>query len=427
VSNPLLVAARGKGYANVARRAKIIGARYGVDPRRMERRLEDVLGIVQRYDCSATLPVTAAAAARHPDVIARCARRGIEFAVHGYYHVDHGALLAADQVDQLRRARRLLETIGVPAVGFRAPYLRWNDATLHAVRENGFLYDSSQAMHWPIDPGLETDPYRRSLAFYDSIPASDHPVVPSAEDGLVRIPVSLPDDETVLDRLQMESPEEIARLWLGILHRVHELGELFTMQVHPERIEPCAPGIVAVLEEARSLRPHVWIARLDEIARWWVERAASEISIREGALGRSHLTVRGPKGVTLLARGLAVPAAEPWANGYVRLAGTELDLPEGPRPFIGIHPSCPQGLARFLREQGYLVDITERPDRNTTFLERQRFARADERPLLDEIERGGFPLLRMGRWPAGARSALAITGDVDALTIWDYGFRFLGR
>jgi hypothetical protein len=109
------------------------------------------------------------------------------------------------------------------------------------------------------------------------------------------------------------------------------------------------------------------------------------------------------------------------------LAGTELDLPEGPRPFIGIHPSCPPGLAHFLREQGYLVDITERPDRNTTFLERQRFTRADERPLLDEIERGGFPLLRMGRWPAGARSALAITGDVDALTIWDYGFRLLGR
>ena len=47
--------------------------------------------------------------------------------------------------------------------------------------------------------------------------------------------------------------------------------------------------------------------------------------------------------------------------------------------------------------------------------------------LLAQIEGGDFPLVRLGRWPNGARSALCVTGDIDALTIWDYGLRFLGR
>lgn len=47
--------------------------------------------------------------------------------------------------------------------------------------------------------------------------------------------------------------------------------------------------------------------------------------------------------------------------------------------------------------------------------------------IMKEIEKGHFPLLRLGRWPNAARGALSLTEDVDALTIWDYAFRFLGR
>ncbi len=61
------------------------------------------------------------------------------------------------------------------------------------------------------------------------------------------------------------------------------------------------------------------------------------------------------------------------------------------------------------------------------YLERPDFKPEDERPLLARIEDGDWPMLRLGRWPDGARSALCITGDIDALTLWDYGLRFLGN
>lgn len=424
---PLTIAARGKGPLNLVRRAEVIGARYGVGPQRMDRRLAAVHELLERYGCGATLPVTAAAVERNPRVIARYAALGIEFAVHGYYHVDHTALSESDLLEQLGRARRLLEAKGVPVVGFRAPYLRWNEATIDAVRASGFLYDSSQAIDWPVQPELETAAYRRALAFYGAVPAGERPVLPRSEDGIVRIPYCLPDDEAVLDRLRMTSPEAIGELWLGILHATHRRGELFTLAVHPERIGPCAAAIGAVLQAARAARPKVWIARIQDIAQWWRARAASTAAVTVRGPHRFHLSIHGPKGLTVLARDVEPPAAEPWADRCFRVHATEFEIRAERRPFIGVHPNSPDSLSTFLRDQGYIVEVAESRDTHAYFLRRKQFSAADERPLLDELEAGVFPVVRLGRWPDGAQSALSVTGDVDALTIWDYAFRFLGR
>jgi hypothetical protein len=421
------VATRGKGLLNVARRAAAIVNRYGLSARRMERRLAAFHRILERYGCRPTLPVTAVAVARNPDMFSRFAALGIEFAVHGYYHVDHAELTADAQVEQLGRARRLLEGKGVPPVGFRAPYLRWNDGTLQALRKGGFLYDSSQAMCHPIDPALETEDYRRALAFYRAIPAEERPVVPSLADGLVRIPCCLPDDEALVDRLRVRSPESIARLWLEMFQTTHQREELLTLQVHPERIEACANGVVAVLDAARVARPGVWVAPLKEIARWWRQRTGTAVHARDTGPGRIHVTVRGPEGVTVLARGLTVVAADPWVGGYLRLPGNDVDLRVDRRPFVGIHPSSPAAVGTFLREQGYIVEVSTDAHLYSCFVRTDRFSPEDERLLIRQIEEGGSPLLRLGRWPDGTRSAVSMTGDVDALTIWDYALRAVGR
>jgi len=39
------------------------------------------------------------------------------------------------------------------------------------------------------------------------------------------------------------------------------------------------------------------------------------------------------------------------------------------------------------------------------------------------IEKAPGPLVRVWRWPDGARSALAATGDIDALTLRDFVVR----
>ena len=425
--NPVAVAAKGKGAGNLVRRASVIGSRYGLGPGRMERRLDAVLEIAARDGFRPTLPVTAAAAERHPRTIARYAEHGIEFAVHGLYHVDHSRLTAVEQVEQLGRARRVLQDLGVPATGFRAPYLRWNPGTLHALRENGFLYDTSQAVHVPIRAELETDTYRRVLGFYSSVSAAERPSLPRVDEGLVRLPCSIPDDEAALDRLGL-SPEAIAGIWLDAHRETHDRGELLTLAVHPERIEPCALGIEAVLDQARLARPAVWIASLEEIARWWLERSASTVSVDAVSGDRFHVRATGPPGLTLLARDVDVDAVTgPWADGWVRVRATEFDLRASRRPFIGVSPDSAEALPRFLGEQGYVVETVASGEAHARFLRLPTFTPAHERGVLAELEGDRSPLLRLGRWPHGARSALALTGDVDALTIFDYALRFVGR
>jgi len=47
--------------------------------------------------------------------------------------------------------------------------------------------------------------------------------------------------------------------------------------------------------------------------------------------------------------------------------------------------------------------------------------------LIETIEASPGPLVRYWRWPDGAKSALAVTGDMDALTLLDYAARLLAR
>jgi hypothetical protein len=425
--NAIATAARGKGARNTLRRAREIRARYGIGPERMEARIKTVFDIVAPYGCRATLPITAAVAARHPKVITEYAARGMEFPVHGYWHVDHAALPERVQLAHLARARDAFETAGIPFGGFRAPYLRWNDATLRAVAANHYLYDASQAMYVDLEEGRVTDAYRRVLEFCGALPARDHPVVPWTESDLVRIPYVLPDDESLLDRLAIESPDEITAQWMRMFATLHERGELFTLAVHPERVEPCAEGIAAVLDAARRAPLPVWIAPHEEIARWWHERGRASIEVADRGEGHLRVCVRGPVGITTLARGLEIECAEPWADGYDLVHGTRFDVRVAARPFIGVHPATPRALSDFLREQGFVVETSEDDRAYTCFLRRSHFTRRDQRALLDEIDRASFPLLRFGRWPQGAHSALSITGDIDALTLGDYVYRILGR
>ena len=47
----------------------------------------------------------------------------------------------------------------------------------------------------------------------------------------------------------------------------------------------------------------------------------------------------------------------------------------------------------------------------------------EQAAIVREVESSAAPLVRLARWPKGAQSALAITGDIDALTLGDFLLR----
>jgi hypothetical protein len=425
--NPLQIATVGKGPSGMLKRAAVISGRYGLTSANMDRILAKFTRTLDQFGCGATFPITGVSLARNKKTIEQYKSRNIEFAVHGFFHVDHTQLSLSEHLRHLEMARREFNKSDISCKGFRCPYLRWNEDTLAALKQSGFLYDSSQALAWDGLEVAETETYRHVLGFYGAISARDYPSLPRLENGLARIPYCLPDDEAFVDRLHLTA-EPMIELWLAILARTYADGELFSLGLHPERFELCEKALVETLRHARGLTPGVWIARLDEVASWWLDRAEAKVSVNEGEGNRIFIRVYGPQNVNILARGVnALSPTVGWDNHYQRALTTEFGFVAERRPFIGISSSSSPNINGFLRQLGYIVEQADDNRTHAFYIDQIDFDYRDERPLLARIEKSDFPLVKLGRWPGGARSALCITGDIDALTIWDYGLRLLER
>ena len=429
----IVLAARAKGPQALLKRGLRITQRYGITPRKMDQSLQLLTGILDRFGCGASLPVTAVALERNYESIIRYRDQNIEFAAHGYTHIDYSQIGPDQVLMHLQRARETFAKAGIAAVGFRSPYLSRTDHLYAALEEAGFSYASNQPVMWDVLKGSEMAPaaragYERALDFYAPWHADTRPSLPRFFGNMLEIPVSLPDDEILLDRLGGGANNLQEKAWQHILSETYHLGELFTIQLHPERIELCARALSGILSEARALAPPVWVARLDEIAAWWRDRTAASVKVQEVEHGSWQMSVAGPRGTTVMARRVEVlDLAQPWANDYWQVASTTCTIRAALRPFIGLSPGCPPALGSFLRQQGYVCEVSNEHASHAVYLDRLDFGPEDERPLLSKIEKSSTPLVRLGRWPNGARSALCVTGDIDALTIWDYALRAFGQ
>src|SRR4029077_21164976 len=127
---------------SASRTARVL-SRFGATSASMARRLERYETLTRGHDALPTWPTTACVFERHPQLVRRYADRGVEIALHGLVHGDHAMLDLRQQRESIARAMAIFERGGVRPTGFRGPYLRYNAATLLALRELGLRYHSS--------------------------------------------------------------------------------------------------------------------------------------------------------------------------------------------------------------------------------------------------------------------------------------------
>ena len=429
VIRPITIALKGKGPIALMKRVGSITKRYGVNAGKMDRALNQLSRLLQEFDCRGTFPITAVALARNRAVIQKYQAQGIEFAIHGYRHIDYSQLSQEEQVVHIRKANQIFQEQGIHCEGFRCPYLRWNKETLTTLSKVSLAYDSSNSLVWNIDERHYTDSYHRAIEFYGAQSAGDYPAIPrlDVETNLVRIPYCLPDDESLIERLVWRSSAEMNAIWPAMFREIHQQGELFNLGLHPERTIECAEGLRATMQVIHAIAPEVWRARLDEIAQWWQKRYYTQIDVIKMNDHQLQLSINGPKGTTLLLRSLeAKTATVPWFDNYQRASEIPCVIQTDKRPFIGVSPESAPYLASFLKQQGYIVEISSEATSYSLYLDRPTFPREKERSLIAQIEGQSVPLARLGRWPHGTRSAFCVTGDIDALTVLDYALRFIG-
>jgi peptidoglycan/xylan/chitin deacetylase (PgdA/CDA1 family) len=414
---------KSRGPVNAARRLAVIGRRFGLSSARMERALQDFSKIGRQYGCTPTLAVTAVLLERYPQVFQRL-RESVELAVHGYVHTDYSRLDDAAQAEHMERALRAFGGLGLSPEGFRCPYLRWNEESFHVAGRFGLSYGSNRALAWDVVQPESVSPrawaaYEKGLRLYGAGEAAHGLSLPSRVDGaLVDIPASLPDDEAMVDRLGLGSSAQAAAIWTRMLEQVHQRGELFTLILHHERVAILRDALEAVLSSARSYQPPVWVVPLKEIARWWSDRLSWQLKVHRRDDGSYQVLATEAPGATVVVRGAETePAAVPWFGPWQVVPAPSFVVRSPCAPTLLQEKECSPTLTAFLHEEGFAVSEDGEGLRISGY---SSFGESDKRALVDFIEGSDAPLVRLWRWPHGARCAMSVTGDVDAMTMLDF-------
>ncbi|HLH22470.1 MAG TPA: polysaccharide deacetylase family protein [Chloroflexota bacterium] len=426
---------RSKGGEAFARRVRLITHRFGWSPAPLVRAMALYADVLREQQAAATWTVTANAARRHPAVLAPYRESLVELGIHGWRHTDHQCSDLPTQHAEVQRALAELARLGLQPAGWRSPYLRSGAGTLAEVGALGLRWEASASLEFPcarkqVLSARGADTWERAIAFYGAEPWEARLALPWVTGGVVRFPTALPDDEMLIDRLSLPTAD-LTAIWLGMFDRTYADGELLVMQLHPERARDFAAPLAALLARARAARPAVWIASLSDLADWWRRRATAQLVVAPAADGWA-VAVEGPMGplaecvtprasVALVAAGDAPLAPPPPAPARV------LTIPGGAWPGVGVGgPAAPSVVAR-LRAIGLAAEL--RAPGRTYAATLDDPADTALAALVRRIAQGeglAGPLVRLAHWPEGYRSAVAITGDLCAITLYDFAARIAG-
>ncbi len=149
-------------------------------PSRVERNIDVILAMLDEHNARATYFTLGWIAERYPQLVRRIVEQGHELASHGYSHQRVTDQDPKEFVQDITRAKKLLEDIGGVAVkGYRAPSFSISHANwwaLECLSEAGYRYSSSV---YPIRHDHYGMPNAPRFAFY-----------PERCNGLLELPVT---------------------------------------------------------------------------------------------------------------------------------------------------------------------------------------------------------------------------------------------
>lgn len=411
-----------RGLKFIWQRGNHIIKRQGLTPDKAVRRIEKCVETLAQLNCAPTFPTPGVIVQRYPKFIRQLQQMGVEIAVHSYHHINLNEVPIIEAKQQLIQAIRTFEHFGIEVHGFRCPYLGYSAELLDSLPDGMFKYSSNEAVYWHPN-NLTTDGnhfYEAVGKFYGGRSASGSLCIPKMQSHLIEIPVCVPDDIQLCDGLCLDS-DGIFEVWSQIQDAIYRRGELFTLVFHPELATLCNRAFISLMNYINQLRPAVWVARLKEISEWWQEKSQFAVEVTSDPKELIINFTCSPQ-ATILVRGLNLPGSvETWDRSYSRLLSNTMVIPSNIRPFVGLANDIPKTIVSFLQEQGYIVEAGETAHHCSVFLDKDTLAGLSTNlELVECIESSQAPLVRFWRWPNGAKSALSITGDLDALSIMDF-------
>lgn len=407
--------------------------RYGLSSERFKNTLIAFLTLMRRHGIVPTLPVTASVLERHSVFFNRIAGFGAELAIHGYRHCDYTGLTKKQAQHEFQRAILVFKQNNIPIGGHRFPFLRKDADLIDMLADSGFRWDSSEVISWnSINPNQfknrDWKNYQNILKTYGASDAEASLALPRFQGGLVELPVSVPDDDILIERLRLNDEKKLKEIWERMLVQIRLRGELLVLQLHPERFHLYKNALDQLLDQAKA-GADVWVAPLGKITEWWIERDAFSFDVAESSETRFCVSASCTNRASILLQNpLKRNSAGIQGFGVEEVIQQRQFIVDCPvKPLIGIARNASTSLRQFLKSEGYAFEETAKPERYAFFLESNgEIAEEHKLGILDTLDHAPYPLLRFWRWPGAARYALAVTGDIDNVTIRDYWDRFNG-
>lgn len=202
------------------------GARVGV-PR--------ILELLKRQNIPATFFIPGNTIDSFPAEVESILKAGHEIAHHSYAHIDPSEQSASEERQDMERALRTLEKIGVKPLGFRSPSADYSSVTLALNEEHGFLYDSS----------LMADDFRPYHPRLGDQVTQQSPLVKGKEARVWELPLSFEFDDWVHFQFNFNpyrngtsAPSKVLEIWKAEFDWMHAnvVGGILTVAMHPQVI-----------------------------------------------------------------------------------------------------------------------------------------------------------------------------------------------
>ena len=267
-----------KGFIGFVLRIGMLIERFDIRGKKMKRAVREIELVGKKYNYKPVIPIPAIILKRHYKFLCHLSNENLEIAIHGYTHINYKPLSLEEQIAHLVKAKNAFKTYRLPVDGFRAPYLSWNRHTTEAVQKNNLLWQSNNTFIWNDLARNQLSKWRHFMEMaihrlYNPLDAQDNVIIPRQQGELVSIPITLPDDEILIDRIGIKDSNRIGDIWTEILERAHVRGDIFVLQLHPERYQMCKKSMEALLKKATSSMHGIWIVSMKEVAEWWKEKS----------------------------------------------------------------------------------------------------------------------------------------------------------
>lgn len=222
------------------KRASKMVRRYGLSEKRMIRSLYQMSADARERGIGMTVPVVGnILSGKRADFLKGLCHERFEIAVHGYRHDDFSALEVGRLRGDISKAKETFEGYGFHPVGYRSPYLRPKEDLARLLSEYGFAYSSSKT----VISDRSTASNRMALEKSDGIareiygtPVSEpNSTSANPESGVIEIPVSLPDDEILIDRMGIRDDDLLGGILEDVIRASLGSVQFAVIQIHPER------------------------------------------------------------------------------------------------------------------------------------------------------------------------------------------------